>query len=136
MSTRFLLQYWEYYSFGVLIMLVFLIPPSNCSVFPKYSQYLMPNNVEASEFNPYSDNGGTVIGIAGSNFVLVAADTRMSDRYLILSRNTSHIFEVGHKLLRIVKYFSHLKFSWESDRLWLLLVVGQILCPSEMKWAK
>ena len=50
---------------------------------------------DGPEFNPYSDNGGTIVGIAGFDFVLIAADTRLSENYSILSRNVTRVFEVG-----------------------------------------
>ncbi|KAJ1421123.1 nucleophile aminohydrolase [Ochromonadaceae sp. CCMP2298] len=43
------------------------------------------------EFDPYSDNGGTVLGLAGSDYALVAADTRLSEQYFIRSRSLSRL---------------------------------------------
>ena len=49
---------------------------------------------EESKFDPYVDNGGTVVGIAGENYVILASDTRLSDKYVIRSRNISRLYEV------------------------------------------
>nr|CAH8833012.1 unnamed protein product [Trichobilharzia regenti] len=47
-------------------------------------------------FDPYASNGGTVMGIAGKDFALIASDTRLSDGgFVILSRNSPRLFKMG-----------------------------------------
>ena len=41
----------------------------------------------AEGFNPYMDNGGTVIAIATGNRVVVGGDTRLSMGYNVLARD-------------------------------------------------
>lgn len=47
------------------------------------------------DWSPYKDNGGTVVAVAGSDYVIIGADTRLSDGYSILNRNTTRIQSVG-----------------------------------------
>ena len=45
----------------------------------------------SSQFNPYVNNEGTTMAIAGEDYVIVAADKRLSNSYSIVSRDTSKI---------------------------------------------
>ena len=51
------------------------------------------------KFDPYVDNGGTIVGVAGRDFCVLACDTRLSDAYLILSRSQSRVFELSTESL-------------------------------------
>jgi 20S proteasome subunit beta 6 len=53
----------------------------------------------SAKFDPYAENGGTVVGYAGRDFVILAADTRLSDQYLIKARSIERIFEVLRMIL-------------------------------------
>ncbi|CAL5981469.1 Proteasome_subunit beta type [Hexamita inflata] len=52
------------------------------------------------QFNPYVDNGGTCIAIAGKDFVLIGSDTRCSDGgYQILSRTLPKAHKITDKVM-------------------------------------
>lgn len=54
-----------------------------------------PLQAARDEFNPYIDNGGTVVALAGPNFALLAGDTRLSEGYNIVSREEPKLFRIG-----------------------------------------
>lgn len=81
------------------------------------------------DFDPYVDNFGTIVGIAGRNFSLLAGDTRLSDQYMIRSRNHSKLFEINDNvcfsgsgcwsdICEAAKVLSlqAREFNWESKR--------------------
>lgn len=43
----------------------------------------------------YTDNGGSIIGIAGDDFVILAGDTRHTSGYNINSRSEKKVFRLG-----------------------------------------
>ena len=50
-------------------------------------------------FNPYADNGGTILGIAGADFAVLAGDTRQTTDYSINTRTDHKIHHVGDNIL-------------------------------------
>eukprot|EP00056_Hartaetosiga_gracilis_P018099 m.9668 g.9668 ORF g.9668 m.9668 type:complete len:215 (+) comp6390_c0_seq1:133-777(+) len=46
-------------------------------------------------FNPYTANGGTVLGISGEDYAIVASDTRLSEGYSIHSRNKPKTYKLS-----------------------------------------
>eukprot|EP00027_Filamoeba_sp_ATCC50430_P006749 CAMPEP_0168555996 /NCGR_PEP_ID=MMETSP0413-20121227/8643_1 /TAXON_ID=136452 /ORGANISM="Filamoeba nolandi, Strain NC-AS-23-1" /LENGTH=232 /DNA_ID=CAMNT_0008586905 /DNA_START=45 /DNA_END=743 /DNA_ORIENTATION=+ len=54
-------------------------------------------NVKQAKFEPYVNNGGTVIAVAGKNFAVIGADTRLSEGYSINSRHVSKVIKLTSK---------------------------------------
>jgi len=56
------------------------------------------NGMTERRFSPYSDNGGSVVAIAGDDYVVIASDTRLSGHgYAILSRDQPKLFRMSDK---------------------------------------
>ncbi|SSD59422.1 probable Proteasome subunit beta type-6 [Saccharomycodes ludwigii] len=58
------------------------------------------------QFNPYTDNGGTILGIAGEDFAVLAGDTRNTVDYSINSRYEPKVFDVGDDILMSANGFA------------------------------
>lgn len=57
-------------------------------------------------FNPYTDNGGTVLGIAGEDYAVLAGDTRVVSGYNIDSRYEPKVFDMGDGIVMTANGFA------------------------------
>ncbi|RCK58938.1 Proteasome subunit beta type-6 [Candida viswanathii] len=75
------------------------------TVASEYSSEVQTVPIE-HRFNPYSDNGGTVLGIAGEDFAVLAGDTRQVTGYSIQSRYEPKVHDVGDDILMTANGFA------------------------------
>lgn len=61
----------------------------------------MPGAPSQRHFNPYSENGGTILAIAGEDFSVIAGDTRQSEGYSIQTRYAPKVFRL-YVLLSVI----------------------------------
>jgi len=54
-------------------------------------------NVKEQSWSPYVDNGGSTIGVAGEDFCVIAADTRLSEGYSIATRTSPKVIKLTEK---------------------------------------
>lgn len=59
----------------------------------------MSTAVQHPEFSPYTDNGGTVVAIAGRDYAIIASETRLSTGYQIYTRDQSKLFQLTPKTI-------------------------------------
>lgn len=50
-------------------------------------------------FEPYQNNGGTVLSVSGKDYTIVASDTRLGSGYSVPSRNVSRIIKLTDKVV-------------------------------------
>ncbi|KAJ8888841.1 hypothetical protein PR048_008335 [Dryococelus australis] len=50
---------------------------------------------KAASFNPYADNGGSIVAIAGNDFAIIASDTRLSSGFSVYTREQSKLFKLS-----------------------------------------
>lgn len=67
------------------------------TVASEYSAEVHTTPIE-HRFNPYSDNGGTILGIAGEDFAVLAGDTRHTSGYNINLRFEPKVFNAGDNI--------------------------------------
>lgn len=77
----------------------------NSTIASDYSNEVHSVPIE-HQFNPYDDNGGTVLGIAGKDFAVLAGDTRQVNGYSINSRYEQKIFDVGDNIVMTANGFA------------------------------
>ncbi|KAL8767451.1 MAG: hypothetical protein Q9209_006037 [Squamulea sp. 1 TL-2023] len=52
-------------------------------------------SIKEHSFNPYTDNGGSTLGITGVDFAILAGDTRSTSGYNINTRYAPKVFRIG-----------------------------------------
>lgn len=52
-----------------------------------------------NHFSPYSSQGGTVVAVSGSDYAIIASDTRLSEGFNIHSRNHPKTYKLGENIL-------------------------------------
>jgi len=62
----------------------------------QFPDYKVPG-AQHQEFSPYESNGGSIVAIAGDDYVVIAADTRLSSGYSIHTRTQNKLFELSPK---------------------------------------
>ncbi|KAF9235654.1 nucleophile aminohydrolase [Melanogaster broomeanus] len=58
------------------------------------------------QFNPYTENGGTILAIAGADFTVISGDTRQSEGYSIQTRYAPKVFRLTDRAVLAVNGFA------------------------------
>lgn len=66
----------------------------------------MTQRPQQHSFNPYTENGGTILAIAGADFTVIAGDTRQSEGYSIQTRYAPKVFRLTDKAVLAVNGFA------------------------------
>ncbi|XP_053689313.1 proteasome subunit beta type-1 [Sabethes cyaneus] len=61
-----------------------------------FPEYEVPG-IRQVQFYPYESNGGSVVAIAGEDFAVIGADTRLSSGYSIHTRTQNKLFRLSNK---------------------------------------
>ncbi|KAF8349375.1 20S proteasome subunit [Amanita rubescens] len=61
---------------------------------------------QSRNFNPYTENGGTILAISGADFSVIAGDTRQSEGYSIQTRYAPKVFRLTDKAILAVNGFA------------------------------
>lgn len=77
-----------------------LLPPLLSLKILRILPYHMPDmsavaNPQQRHFDPYAENGGTILAVAGADFTVIAGDTRQSEGYSIQTRYASKVFRLS-----------------------------------------
>lgn len=56
--------------------------------------HVMHQHPQQRQFNPYTENGGTILAIAGADFTVIAGDTRQTEGYSIQTRYAPKVFKL------------------------------------------
>jgi 20S proteasome subunit beta 6 len=72
-------------------------------------------NPQQRSFNPYAENGGTILAVAGADFTVIAGDTRQSEGYSIQTRYAPKVFRLYVIQLPFVPHCVH-AFPSRTDR--------------------
>uniref|UniRef100_A0A1Q3FCX2 Putative proteasome beta type-1 subunit n=1 Tax=Culex tarsalis TaxID=7177 RepID=A0A1Q3FCX2_CULTA len=62
--------------------------------FENFPEYEVPG-IRQVQFYPYESNGGSVVAIAGDDFAVIGADTRLSSGYSIHTRTQNKLFRLS-----------------------------------------
>jgi 20S proteasome alpha/beta subunit len=65
-------------------------------------------NPQQRQFNPYTENGGTILAVAGADFTVIAGDTRQSEGYSIQTRYAPKVFRLSVQFFLLEKKIKHL----------------------------
>ncbi|KAF8828057.1 hypothetical protein HHX47_DHR4000832 [Lentinula edodes] len=68
--------------------------------------YSSPATPQQRQFNPYSENGGTILAISGADFSVIAGDTRQSEGYSIQTRYAPKVFRLTDNAVLAVNGFA------------------------------
>lgn len=67
---------------------------------------LTSGHPQERRFNPYAENGGTILAIAGSDFSVIAGDTRQTEGYNIQTRYAPKVFRLTDRAVLAVNGFA------------------------------
>ena len=70
------------------------------------------------QFNPYSENGGTILAIAGRDFSVIAGDTRQTEGFNIQTRYAPKVFRLYVSRVRAVNARADSRIAEPTAQSW------------------